>query len=229
MKDHIMAQIQTEIRHKSGKGVARKLRVENKIPAVLYGAGEDPQPITVSGYDIMMGLQNGGFFTNMQELMIDGKAQKALARDIQRNPVSEKVEHVDFLRFDPKQVLKVNVQVTVTDEDKSPGLEKGGVLQLVRSEVELFCRADSIPDSISLSMAGKDIGDSCHISEVDLPEGVKPTNDRDFTVASIVGTRSSTMADLDADGNEIDPDAVPVEGEEGQEGDKTEGDEKSDS
>lgn len=195
-----MAQIQTEIRNKSGKGVARKLRLENKIPAVLYGAGKEPQPITVSGYDIMMGLQNGGFFTNMQELMIDGKAQKALARDIQRNPVNEKVEHVDFLRFDPKQTLKVNVSVIVTDEEQSPGLEKGGVLQLVRAEVELFCRADAIPDAIKISMAGKDIGDAAHISEVDLPDGVKPTTDRDFTIASIVGTRSSTMADLDEDG-----------------------------
>lgn len=221
-----MAQIQTEIRAKSGKGVARKLRAENKIPAVLYGAGEDPQPITVSGYDIMMGLQNGGFFTNMQELMIDGKAQKALARDIQRNPVNEKVEHVDFLRFDPKQTLKVNVQVQVVDEEQSPGLEKGGVLQLVRSEVELFCRADAIPDFITISMAGKDIGDAAHIGEVDLPEGVTATTDRDFTIASIVGTRSSTMADLDEDGNEIDPDA---DGEE-TEGEASEGDaEKSDS
>lgn len=205
-------QIQTELRKGTGKGVARKLRNENKIPAVLYGAGKEAQPIAVSGYDIMMSMQAGGFFTNMQELMVDGKVHKALARDVQHHPVSGKVEHVDFLRFDPKQVLKVMVSVHVADEEQSPGLKKGGVLQLVRTEVELLCRADAIPESITISMAGKDIGDSCHISEVTLPEGVSPTVDRDFTIASVVGTRTSTMADLD--GSE-------------EEGEETEGEEKA--
>ncbi|MDD9919111.1 MAG: 50S ribosomal protein L25/general stress protein Ctc [Alphaproteobacteria bacterium] len=208
--------IKASVRSGSGKGVSRELRRNQQIPAVMYGTKKgEPIALAISEYDLMMSMQKGGFFTHRHTLEIDGKKTEALARDIQRHPVSEKVIHVDFMEYDPARKMRVNVGVRVIDEDQSPGLKKGGVLQLVRAEVELICRADSIPSELVASMAGKDIGEAVHMSEIELPEGVQPKiHDRDFTVASVVGTRTSTMADLEEDGESTEAEEEASEGEE---------------
>ncbi len=223
--------IKADSRTESGKGASRRLRNENKIPAILYGAKKEAQSLALNGHDILLAMNAGRFFTNIHELEVDGKKEKVLARDIQRHPVSDAVLHIDLLRFDPKQKLTVSVNVRVVDEDQSPGILKGGVLQLVRTDIELVCRADNIPEEIVVSMAGKDIGDSAHISEIELPEGAENALDRDFTIASVVGTRTSTMSEdtEDAEGEETaeGEDGEAVEGEDGADAEKGEG-EKSD-
>ena len=183
----------------TGKGVARGLRAEGKIPAVVYGVGEEPMPIALDGHSLFMATQAGGFYTTKHNLDIEGgKKVAVLAKDLQRDPISSQIKHVDFMHYNAKAIVRVSVNIVVEGEDDSPGLLKGGVLQMVRSEVELLCQSDSIPDQIVVSMAGKDIGDAAHMSEVTLPNGVKPViQDRDFTLASVVGTRSSTMANLE--------------------------------
>lgn len=191
--------IKGNARENGGKGVCRRLRAEGLVPAVIYGSGKEPQAVALVESDLIRAKGRGGFFTQIHTLEIDGKNEKVLARDVQNHPVNEKFLHVDFLRYDAKRQLKVMVALHVTGEEESPGLKKGGVLQVVRPEVELICRADSIPEFVEASMAGKDVGDSVHISEVELPEGVKPSVDRDFTVASIVSTRAANLADEAAD------------------------------
>lgn len=192
--------IEANARDKSNKGVARRLRAAGKIPAVIYGSGKDPQNISITKYSLQMAVQAGGFYTNVQEVSVDGKTEKVLPRELQRDPVSGQVIHADFLRFDANRKLKINVRVRVTGEDQSPGIKKGGVLSLVRNEISLLCKADSIPDFVEISVAGVDVGQSVHFSAIQLPEGVENADHtgRDYTVATVLSTRSSTLADLNA-------------------------------
>ncbi len=185
----------------SGKGAARELRRNGFIPAVIYNKGADSQSIAINGKDLAASLRIGHFFTHNHELNLDGKTVKVLARDIQRDPVTDLPLHVDFIPYNPKSVIHVNVSVRVEGEEASPGIKIGGVLQLVESQIEVICRADSIPEEIVVSVAGLEIGESVHLSTVKLPEGVKPAvTDRDLTIVSVVSTRTSnTAADEAAD------------------------------
>ncbi len=185
---------------KSGKGAARELRRNGFVPAVIYNKGSDSQSIAIKASDLAASLRKGHFFTHNHELSLDGKAVKVLARDIQRDPVTDTPLHVDFIPYNPKSIVHVNVTVRLEGEELSPGIKIGGVLQLIESEIEVICRADSIPEEIVVSVAALEIGDSVHLSNVKLPEGVKPAvTDRDLTIVSVVSTRSSNMADEAAD------------------------------
>lgn len=183
----------------SGKGAARELRRNGFIPAVIYNKGQDSQSIAIKASDLAAALRKGHFFTHNHELNLDGKAVKVLARDIQRNVVTDVPMHVDFIPYNPKSIIHVNVAVRVEGEDSSPGIKVGGVLQLIEAEIEVICRADSIPEEIVVSVAGLDIGESVHLSNVKLPEGVKPAvTDRDLTIVSVVSTRTSNTAEDEA-------------------------------
>ena len=194
--------IKAQAREKSNKGVARRLRVAGFIPAVIYGSNKDPKNIAVTKYSMQMAAQQGNFYTTVQEIDLDGKVEKVLLRELQRDPLSNQVVHADFLRFDPKRKVKVNVRVIVTDEALSPGIKKGGVLSLVRNEVSLLCRADNIPNTVEISMAGVDVGHSVHFSAITLPEGAENADHsgRDFTVATVLSTRSSTLSEMGEEG-----------------------------
>ena len=195
-------------REKGTKGAARRLREAGMVPAVIYGAKKDPQPIAVSKRDVKVALtQSGGFFTTIHTVDVDGKKQKVIARDLQRHVVNEEPLHIDFLRFDASSELNVNIRVEVIGEEDSPGIDEGGVLQMVRHELELICRADSIPEFVTIDVSKMEMGDSLHISEVQLPEGSRSAiTDRDFTIASIIAPRA------------VVEEEEPVEGEEGEEG-----------
>lgn len=183
----------------SGKGAARELRRNGFIPAVIYNKGADSQSIAINGKDLAASLRIGHFFTHNHELNLDGKAVKVLARDIQRDPVTDTPLHVDFIPYNPKSIIHVNVTVRVEGEEQSPGIKIGGVLQLIESQIEVICRADSIPEEIVVSVAGLDIGESVHLSSIKLPEGVKPAiTDRDLTIVSVVSTRTSNTAEDEA-------------------------------
>jgi large subunit ribosomal protein L25 len=156
------------------------------VPAVIYGGKETPVAISVDPKAVMRHLVSGSFFTTMVELDVGGTTHRALARDVQFHPVTDRPEHVDFLRVTSATKITVEVPVVFEGEETSPGIKRGGVLNIVRHEVELECRADAIPHALHADLSTLDIGDSIHISHITLPEGVKPTiTDRDFTIATL--------------------------------------------
>ena len=186
---HASYELKAEAREQVGKGSARAVRRDGKVPAVIYGDKQPPLSIALSYKDVYYKIHGGGFLTTIATIEVDGKKIRVLPKDYQLDPVRDFPMHVDFLRVGKDTQVNVNVPVHFINEEKSPGLKRGGVLNIVRHEVEVHCPANAIPDSITINLAGTNIGDSIHISAVKLPEGVKPTiTDRDFTIATIAGS-----------------------------------------
>lgn len=181
-----------QARDRAGKGVARALRREGRVPAVVYGDKKSPDLISL-GYNEVMRLWNKGtFMSHLVDLEVDGKVQRVIPRDVQLDPVRDFVIHVDFLRLGKGATIAVEVPVHFNNEEESPGMKRGGALNVVRHEVELNCPAESIPESIEVDLTGVDVGDSIHISAVKLPDGVTPTiTDRDFTIATIIAPKTA--------------------------------------
>ena len=178
--------IQAERRSAAGKGAARALRRVGKVPGVVYGGDEDALAISLETARIALEHERGGFFSRLYDLDLDGSSLRVLAREVQLHPVTSKVLHVDFLRLASDSEVNVDVPVEFLNEDISPGVKRGGVLNIVRRTVELICQADSIPLVIEADIGELDIGDSVKISAVDLPDGVRPgITDRDFTIATV--------------------------------------------
>jgi large subunit ribosomal protein L25 len=181
--------LDAQARTGAGKGAARRDRRAGRIPAVVYGANKNPAMITLDPGTLDREIyQRPGFFTRLYEIRVEGQRGKELAicRDLQLDPVTDRPIHLDFLRVSPKTEVTIQVPVHFIDHEESPGLKRGGVLDVVRHEVEMYCRADKIPSYIEVSLKGLDINDSAHISSVDIPEGARPTiEDRDFTIGSI--------------------------------------------
>ena len=173
-------------RERVGKGSAREARRQGKIPAVIYGDKKSPASITLERKLIIRYLESGGFFNTLFDIDLDGQLNRVLPRDVQLHPVTDVPEHIDFLRITSTTRISVEVPVEFKGEDESPGLKTGGVLNVVRYNIEVSCTPDLIPASLVLNLSGAEIGDSLHISAVSLPEGVTPTiTDRDFTIATI--------------------------------------------
>ena len=178
--------LSAEMRERAGKGASRAVRLTGRVPAVIYGNKLAPVTIHVEEKALVKHLHTGHFMNSVVELELGGAVERTLPRDVQFHPVTDRPIHVDFYRLAANAVIHVMVPVHFTDEDKSVGMKKGAVLNVVRHEVELICPADSIPEQLNVSVAGKDVGDSIPISSVPLPEGVKPVIDRDFTIATLV-------------------------------------------
>ncbi|MCU0729615.1 MAG: 50S ribosomal protein L25/general stress protein Ctc [Sphingopyxis sp.] len=179
--------LSAETRDRAGKGASRALRNAGRVPAVIYGGKEEPTPIHVEEKALVKALMTGHFFSATIEVETGGKTVTTLAKDVAFHPVTDRPLHVDFYRLTKGAKVTVNVPVVFANEEKSPGLKKGGVLNIVRHEVELVCDASSIPEELTIDMAGFEVGDSVHISHVALPAGTKPTiTDRDFTIATVV-------------------------------------------
>jgi large subunit ribosomal protein L25 len=175
------------VRSGTGKGAARSVRREGRIPAVIYGGGDPPEPITLDYREINKLIYAGHFLTTIFEIDLGNGKHRVIPRDYQLDPIKDLPLHVDFLRLKAGTSLRVNVPVHFINQDISPGLKKGGSLNIVRHFVEMRVPAEAIPDSITVDLANLDIAESLHISAVTLPEGCKPTvADRDFTVATIV-------------------------------------------
>ncbi|TAX77641.1 50S ribosomal protein L25/general stress protein Ctc [Rhizobium ruizarguesonis] len=179
-------ELKAEARERVGKGSARELRRNGLIPAVIYGDKQAPIAIALNTNEVTKRIHAGGFMTTVATIEVDGKKHKVLPKDYQLDPVRDFTLHVDFLRVSGNTQVTVEIPVHFINEEKSPGLKVGGVLNIVRHEVEIHCPADAIPEFFNIDLSGKKIGDSIHISEVTLPKGVTPVIDRDFTIATII-------------------------------------------
>lgn len=176
-----------EVRERAGKGPARATRRAGRVPAVIYGNKMDSVLISLDPVDLAHQLTGPGFFSRVFDVKVNGETHRVLARDLQTDPVTDRPLHVDFMRFSAATRINVDVQVLFTNEEDSPGLKRGGVLNVVRHAVEMICAPDKIPESITVDLTGLEIGDSVHISDIPLPEDVQLTiADRDFTVATVV-------------------------------------------
>jgi large subunit ribosomal protein L25 len=183
--------LSAETRDKGGKGASRALRRLNRVPAVIYGNKQDPELIHVEEKALVKLLMTGHFSNSVVELEVGSKKQITLPKDVAFHPVTDRPIHVDFLRIDKNAKVEVEVPVVFINEEKSPGLKRGGVLNIVRHELELICEANKIPDDIQIDVTGFDVGEAIHISHVTLPAGsVSAITDRDFTIATIVAPSS---------------------------------------
>jgi len=166
------------------------------VPAIVYGGRGGPEMLTLNYREVWKQVETGQFLSTVFMLDVGGKKTRVIPRDVQFDPVRDFVEHIDFMRLAKDAVVEVEVPVHVTNEDDSPGLERGGVLNLVRHSIEVSCPADAIPDNIEVDLTGLDIGDSIHISQVTLPDKVTPTiTDRDFTILTISGAAAAEPED----------------------------------
>lgn len=206
-----MAEVETVLaspRDGVGKGSARQTRRDGQVPAVIYGNKEEPLLLTLERRLLSRELENPQFFIQLVDIEIGGTKHRVLPRDVQFHPVSDVPMHVDFLRFDPRRKITAAVPVVFDGEDECPGMKRGGMLNIVRHEVEVLCTADDIPQELLLHLAGLDIGDSIHASAVPLPDGVTfVISDRDFTIATVAAP--TVMVEETVEGEE---------GEEGEEG-----------
>ena len=218
-----MAEVETvpaSPRESAGKGSARQARRDGLVPAVIYGNKEEPIMLTLERRVLSKELTNPQFYIQLVDIEIDGAKHRVLPRDVQFHPVSDAPMHVDFLRFDPNRKITAAVPVAFEGESESPGLKGGGVLNVVRYEVEVLCTADNIPPELILHLAGLEVGDSLHASSISLPEGVEfVISDRDFTIATIAAptviVEETTEDEEDEEGAEGEEDGEEEGGDGG--------------
>ncbi len=190
--------LSAETRDRAGKGASRALRREGRVPAVIYGNKQDPKGISLNERELMKALMTGHFMNSV--VMVGG--ERTLPKDVAFHPVTDRPIHVDFLRISEHASVHVEVPVVFVDEDDCPGITRGGVLNVVRHEIELVVDAADIPAEIQVSLKGYDVGDSIHISSVTLPQGATSAiEDRDYTIATIV----APSALKSSEGGEAEP------------------------
>lgn len=174
-------------RDRAGKGVARALRRENKVPAVIYGDNKEPVMISLPEKDVRLEYLKGHMYTNLCDLKVDSDSVQTLVRDVQLHPVTDKIEHIDFMRVSAKTTIHVKVPVHFINQETSPGLKAKGVLNVETHEIELICKASDIPEYVEVDLASANIGTHLHASDMALPKGAKlKVTDRDFAIASIM-------------------------------------------
>lgn len=214
-----VSEIKAEARDRVGKGAARAVRRAGRVPGIVYGDKGEPQAISVDHMDLWPHVRTGQFLNTIYMLDMDGKPQRVIPRDIQFHPVRDVPLHVDFLRLGEDATVTVEVPVSFFNEEESPGLKRGGVLNIVRHTIELRCAAEAIPERLEGDLTGLEIGDSLHVSAISLPEGVELTiADRDFTVATIVGRMAEIVDEVEEE-EELEGEEL----EEGEEGEVVEG------
>ncbi len=200
-----------------GKGASRRLRrLANLVPAIIYGAGKDPRPLSIISKDLEKALENEAFFSQVIAVKIGGDTEKAILKDLQRHPSKERVTHADFLRIDEKVELKVNIPIHFLNEETCQGVKlEGGVIEHQATEIELLCLPSNIPEYIEIDMQDFSIGDSIHLSEVSLPEGTTSValalgEDHDMPIAAIIAPRAAIEA---ADEEGAEDEGTPAAGE----------------
>lgn len=192
-------QITALARDRAGKGAARAVRREGRVPAVIYGGGDAPQTISLDYKETNKLIYAGHFLTTIFEIEVDGKKTRAIPRDYQLDPVKDTPVHIDFLRITRGQNLTVNVPVHVVDQDKAPGLKDGGVLQIIEHTLSLSAPADAIPEAINVSVGGLNVGETVHLQDIKLPKGVTAVSQENLTLVSLLAPTVPSKADDAAD------------------------------
>ncbi len=193
-------ELNVEVRDRAGSGAARAVRREGKVPGVLYGGPRGPVPIAVNANAFGKALYTGKLLGHLVTLRYGEETQSVIAKDVQFHPVSDKPMHFDLFRVDEHQLIRIAIPVHFRNQEASPGLKRGGTLNVARHEIELMVSADHIPEELIVDLTGREIGDTIRISDVPLPEGAEPAiTDRDFTVATIASSSSQMAADAAAD------------------------------
>lgn len=188
-------QIKAVARDRAGKGAARAVRREGRVPAVIYGGGEAPQMISLDYNETKRLIFAGHFLTTVFEIDVDGKTSRAIPRDYQLDPVKDLPVHVDFLRLAKGGTIRVTVPVHVVGHEASPGVKAGATVQIVEHALELTVPSDAIPDAIEVSIAGLEIGSAVHIKDITLPAGCKPVTQENLTLLSVLAPTVSTKTD----------------------------------
>ncbi|MAK83137.1 50S ribosomal protein L25/general stress protein Ctc [Phenylobacterium sp.] len=194
--------LNVEVREQTGTGATRSVRRSGKVPGVLYGGSKDPVAIAVPANEFRKALYTGKLLGHLVTLKYGEETQPVIAKAIDMHPVTDEPWHFDLYRVDEHQQIKISVPVHFTNHEASPGIKRGGTLNVVRHDVELSCPADAIPEELVFDLAGLDIGDTIRISSFTLPKGVEPTVDRDFVIATVAGTSAQAAADAAAEGDE---------------------------
>ena len=185
-----------EARAGTGKGAARQARRDGKVPGIVYGDGKEPSPIQIEFNSLLTKLRAGRFMSTLWNLKVDGQDDvRVVCRGVQRDVVKDLPTHIDFMRLHRNTRVNLFIHVTFENHEKAPGLKRGGTLVVVRPEVELMVTASEIPDHITVDLTGREIGDSIHINDIELPAGVKPTIDRNFVIANIAAPSGLRSAD----------------------------------
>ena len=202
------SQIIVNKRENNGTGSSRNLRLQNKIPGIIYGDKKDPIPVVLDEKALKIKIKDPTFFSKQCEIKFNDEVIKVLPKDLQLHPVKESILHIDFLRVGENTTVTLFVPVKFINENNCPGIKQGGVLNVVRREIELITLVSKIPESLEANLDGLEIGDSIHISSINLENGVKPViSDRDFTIATIA---PPTVMKIEEE--------KPVEAEDGVEG-----------
>ncbi|MDP3853840.1 50S ribosomal protein L25/general stress protein Ctc [Phenylobacterium sp.] len=191
--------LNVEVRERTGTGGARETRRAGKVPGVLYGGAKDPVAISVKSNEFRKALYTGKLLGHLVTLKHGAESQQVIAKAVDMDPVTDEPTHFDLYRVDEHQAIKIAVPVHFKNHEASPGLKKGGTINIVRHEVELVCPADAIPEELVFDLTGLDIGDTIRISAVELPKGVKAAMDRDAVVATLAGSSASASADAASD------------------------------
>ncbi len=213
--------IAAEPRERAGKGASRALRREGRVPAVIYGDKKEAVAIHVEARALNKLLGTGHFMNSLVQVEVDGVKTRTLPKDVAFDPVTDRPLHVDFFRLAKGAKVQVNIPVVFINEEDSPGLKRGGVMNVVRHELDLMCDADHIPDQIEIDVTGLEIGDSIHISNITLPKGAESAiTDRDFTIAGVTAPSALKSSD-----DEAEEEAAAAE--EAEEGETAEGEEEA--
>jgi len=184
-----MISLSAESRARAGKGAARATRRLGRVPAIVYGDKKEPALISLEPRELGRHLARPGFFNHIVEISVDGATYRTLPREVQYHPVSDMPLHVDFQRVGAGAQVTVAVPVAFINQERSPGLRRGGILNVVRHGIDMICSVDNIPERLVVDLTGLDIGDSLHISAVEMPAEARPViQDRNFTIASIAAS-----------------------------------------
>jgi len=211
--------LHAQVRAGTGKGAARQARRDGLVPGIVYGGGADPLPLQLDFNKLLTRLRKGRFMSTLFNLKVEGHDDvRVICRGVQRHVVKDLPTHIDLMRLKRTSRVKIFIPVEFLNEDTCPGIKKGGVLTVVRNEVEMDVLAGDIPDHLTVDLAEVEMGDTISISSVTLPEGAKPViTDRDFVIANISAPRALVADDEDEDGEEVAADEVPTTGDEAEE------------
>lgn len=212
-------ELKAEVRTDMGKGASRRLRRTQAVPAIIYGGSSEPQSITLAHNELIHHLENEAFYSHVLTMNVDGKTEQVVLRDLQRHPYKALILHADFMRIDNKSTLTMNVPLHFLNEDKAVGVKKdGGIVSRLMTELEVSCLAKDLPEYIEVDLIDLHVGDSIHLSEIKMPEGVElvalshgDAHDHDLAVVSIVKPRAAVEESASEESGETGADEAGTE------------------